>query len=158
MIRIHQWLTREGKFLLAQLGAPDFATLLRRAVFYIWLYGSTGIVLGGLVAVYNLFGMSAFWLAAAGVILFSMWVIARTGGGGGADPEIYKWMGVTPPGKPQLPPSGTPQIGRASRAVAPSRPGPVADSTSVQPGTDRPGGAALMTWRLFVRSERPGQC
>jgi hypothetical protein len=41
------------------------------------------------------------------------------------------WLGdrkpaLPPPGKPQLPPSGAPKIGRASRAVAPSRPGPVA--------------------------------
>jgi hypothetical protein len=125
--------SREGQRLLQDLNAPDFATLLRRAVFYIWLYGSTGIVLGGLVAVYNLFGMSAFLVAAAGVYLFCMWVIARTGGGGGADPEMYEWMCVTPPGKPQLPPSGTPQIGRASTAPTVSgrqgnnsHPGPVA--------------------------------
>jgi hypothetical protein len=126
MIHIRQWLTREWASLLSELGARDARTLLGRALFYMWLYGSTGIVLGDLAAVYNLFGMSAFLVAAAGVILFSMRVIARTGGGGGADPKMYEWMGVTPPGGPQLPPSGTPQIGRASTAVAPSRPGPVA--------------------------------
>lgn len=93
MIHIRQWLTREWASLLSELGARDARTLLRRALFYIWLYGSTGIVLGGLYAVYLLFGMAAFVLAAAGVILFSMWVIVCTGGGSGADPEMYEWMG-----------------------------------------------------------------
>jgi hypothetical protein len=88
MIRIRKFLAREGQILLAELDAPDARTLFRRALFWVWFYAGAGSVLGGRVAVYNLFGMSAFWIAVAGVILFGMWVIARTGGGGGADPEM----------------------------------------------------------------------
>jgi hypothetical protein len=125
-LRIREILAQEWDSLLAQLGTPDARTLFRRALFWVRLYAGTGIVLGGLVAVYDLFGMAAFWVAVAGVYLFCMWVIARTGGGGGADPEMYTWTGVTPLGRQALPPSGTPQIGRASRALTPSRPRPVA--------------------------------
>jgi hypothetical protein len=72
---------REWASLLEQLGAPDARTLLQRTLFWLWLYAGTGTVLGSLVAIYELFGMAAFLIAVAGMILFSMWVIARTGGG-----------------------------------------------------------------------------
>jgi hypothetical protein len=71
------------------------------------------------------------WIAVSGVYLFHIWLLNRTGGGYAGNPEeLLELMGDSPlpppPAKPQLPPSGTPRIGRASTALTPSRPGPVA--------------------------------
>ena len=129
---IRKFLAREGRFLLEELGAPDFATLLRRVTFWVRFYIGCGIILGGVVAVEEVFGLAAMCIAVAGVYLFHIWLLNRTGGGyAGNAEELLELMGDSPsllpprPGKPQLPPSGTPQIGRARTALKPSRPGPV---------------------------------
>jgi hypothetical protein len=126
-------LAREEQRLLQDLNAPDFARLLRRITFWVRFYIGCSIILGGIVAIEEVFGLPAMWIAVAGVYLFHIWLLNRTGGGyAGNAEEMLELMGdsppslPSPPGKPQLPLSGTPQIGRASRAVAPSRPGPVA--------------------------------
>ena len=123
-------LAREGQRLLEDLNAPDFATLLRRVTFWVRFYIGCGIILGGVVAVEEVFGLAAMWIAVAGVYLFHIWLLNRTGGGyAGNAEEMLELMGDSPPSlldKPQLPPPGTPQIGRASTALTPSRPGPVA--------------------------------
>jgi hypothetical protein len=55
------------------------------------------------------------WIAVAGVYLFHIWLLNRAGGGyAGNAEEMLELMGDSPPsppplpGKPQLPPSGTP--------------------------------------------------
>ena len=103
---IRKFLAREGKFLLEELGAPDARTLLRRALFWLYFYTATATILFGVVAVYELFGLAAMWIAVAGLFLFYVWLQNRTGGYGCADPEMYDWMGLAPPGNPQLPPPG----------------------------------------------------
>jgi hypothetical protein len=126
-------LAREGRWLLQDLNASDFATLLRRVTFWVRFYIGCGIILGGVAAVEEVFGLAAMWIAVAGVYLFHIWLLNRTGGGNaGNAEEMLELMGDSPPSlppppdKPQLPPLGTPQIGRASTALTPSRPGPVA--------------------------------
>jgi hypothetical protein len=127
---IRKGLAPEGQILLAELGAPDFAPLLRRATFWVRFYIGCGIILGGVVAVEEVFGLHAMWIAVARIYLFHIWLLNRTAGGytGNAE-EMLELMGDRPPSllpapdKPQLPPSGTPQIGRASTALTPSRPG-----------------------------------
>jgi hypothetical protein len=124
MIRIRKMLAREGKSLLEELGAPDFATLLRRVTLWVRFYIGCGSIIGAVYAVYVLFGMAAMWIAVAGLFLFHAWLLNRTGGYAGNAEEMLELMGDSPPslppqpGKPQLPPSGTPQIGRASTAIA----------------------------------------
>ena len=123
------WLAREGKFLLEELGAPDARTLLRRATFWLYFYVGCGIVMGGIVAVGQLFGLPAMAIAVVGVLLFSVWLQNRTGGYGGADPEMCDWMGVTPPGNPQLPPPDkralqAPSVRQITRSQRPALPGP----------------------------------
>jgi hypothetical protein len=79
---------------------------------------ATTAVLLGLVWLYYTFGLAAMWMAVLGIILLAIWMEGRT-------PVYYRdadWLGSDP----ALPPSGTPQIGRASTALTPSRPGPVA--------------------------------
>src|SRR5262249_13874969 len=85
-------------------------------------YIGCGIILGGVVAVEEVFGLAAMWIAVAGVYLFHIWLLNRTGGGyAGNAEELLELMDDSRPslpprlGKPKLPPSGTPQIGRASR-------------------------------------------
>jgi hypothetical protein len=89
-----------------------------------------GIIVGGLNAIYLLWGMAAFWVAVFGTFMFLLWLQNRTGGYGSADDAAFLLGNAPPPslppGKPQLPPSGTPQIGRASTAITTSRPGPAA--------------------------------
>jgi hypothetical protein len=55
MIHIRKLLAREGQIVLAELGAPDFATLLRRVTFWVRFYIVCGIILGGIVAVGEVF-------------------------------------------------------------------------------------------------------
>jgi hypothetical protein len=92
-----------------------------------WTRGSVAIlvVVGGLIAVEELFGIAAMFIAMMVVLL----LLSQQNGGGVSAEEAAFLLGdsaLPPPGKPQLPPSGTPQIGRSSTAIAPSRPGPVA--------------------------------
>jgi hypothetical protein len=92
-----------------------------------WIRGMISglIVLGGLIAVEELFGLAAMFIAGAAVVV----LLNRQNGGGVSADEAALLLGdsaLLPPGKPQLPPSGAPQIGRASTALTPSRPGPVA--------------------------------
>jgi hypothetical protein len=70
----------EGQILLAELGAPDARTLLRRITFWVRFYIGCGIILGGVVAVEEVFGLAAMWIAVAGVYLFHVWLLNRTGG------------------------------------------------------------------------------
>ena len=126
---IRKFLTREGQFLLQEFGAPDSRTLLRRALFWLYFYTATATILFGVVAVYELFGVAAMWVAVAALFLFYVWLQNRTGGYGGADSEMYDWMGVAPPGNPQLPPPGTqalpaPGPRQLSMSQRPALPGP----------------------------------
>jgi hypothetical protein len=114
-------LAREGQRVLQDLNAPDFATLLRRITFWVRFYIGCSIILGGIVAIEEVFGLAAMWIAVAGVYLFHIWLLNRTGGGyAGNAGELLELIGDSPPppGKPQLPPSGAPQIGRACTAIA----------------------------------------
>jgi hypothetical protein len=115
-------LAREGQRLLQDLNAPDFATLLRRVTFWVRFYIGCGIILGGVVAVAEVFGLAAMFIAVAGLFLFHAWLLNRTGGYSGNAEEMLALMGeLPPPGKRALPPPGTPQIGRSQR---PALPGP----------------------------------
>jgi hypothetical protein len=64
--------------------------------------------------------MAAFWVAVFGTFMFLLWLQNRTSSYGSADDAAFLLGNAPPPsqppppGKPQLPPSGTPQIGRAS--------------------------------------------
>lgn len=64
----------EGQILLAELGAPDARTLLRRITFWVRFYIGCGIILGGVAAVEEVFGLAAMWIAVAGVYLFHVWL------------------------------------------------------------------------------------
>ena len=123
---IRRFLAREGQRLLQEFNAPDGRTLLLRAVFWVWLYGACGIVCGGLVAVYYLFGIPAMYGVVFLLYLLCVRLEARRPVyldnwpfGPGRDPAL------PPPGKPALPPPGARalpppsrrQIGRASSVL-----------------------------------------
>jgi hypothetical protein len=127
---IRKFLAREGRLLLQEFGAPDARTLLLRAVFWVYFVTRCGIMLGGLVALYVLFGLAAMWLGVVAIYLLYIWQLQRApvyfGDGSEFGLDFGGSAPILPPGRAALPPSGTPQIGRASRALRPNRPGPVA--------------------------------
>jgi hypothetical protein len=127
---IRRFLAREVQRLLQEFDAPDIRTLWHRICFWAYFYISCSILLGGLVALYSLFGLAAMWLGVVAIYLLHIWLLRRTpvycGDGSEFGLDLGGSAPILPPGKPQLPPSGTPQIGRASTALTPSRPGPVA--------------------------------
>jgi hypothetical protein len=98
----------------------------KRAVFFVYFFSGCGIILGGLAMLIEWYGFQGMIGGVFAVYMLYLWSLRWVPVGGGADPEMREWMGVPPPRKPQLPPSGTAQIGRASTAITPSRPGPVA--------------------------------
>jgi hypothetical protein len=121
-------LTREGQRLLQDLNAPDFAAVLPRITSWLRFYIGCGIILGGVVAVEEVFGLAAMWIAVAGLYLFHIRLLSRTGGGyAGNAEEMLELMGDSQPslppraGKPQLPPSGGTQIGRSQRPALPGQ-------------------------------------
>jgi hypothetical protein len=121
-------LAREGQRLLQDLNAPDFGTLLRRVTFWVRFYIGLSIILGGVVAVEEVFGLAPMFVALMVVYLV---LLSRQNGGGGISADDAAFLlgdqALPPPsGNPQLPPSSTPQVGKASTALTPSRPGPVA--------------------------------
>jgi hypothetical protein len=71
---IRKILQREGQFLLQELGAPDARTLWRRVAFLAYVTAGTGIMLGGLVALYSLFGLAAMWLGVVAIYLLHIWL------------------------------------------------------------------------------------
>jgi hypothetical protein len=83
-----------------------------------WIKGSVvlfvmlGIIVGGLNAIYLLWGMAAFWVAVFGTFMFLLWLQNRTSSYGSADDAAFLLGNAPlpsqppPPGKPQLPPSG----------------------------------------------------
>jgi hypothetical protein len=77
----------------------------------------------GLTWVFETFGTTAFFVCVAAIILFCIWLEHRAPVHMGGD-----WLsdGLIGHSTQSLPPSGTPQIGRASTVIAPSRPGTVA--------------------------------
>jgi hypothetical protein len=117
---IRRLITREGQRLLDEFDAPDWPTLRRRIIFYGSAWGSTALVLGGLIAVYENFGMAAFWGAVLLIVLMCLRMQRHTPVYFG-DGEIFRLGGGTPalppPGKPALPAPGAPQIGRSSTAL-----------------------------------------
>jgi hypothetical protein len=125
---IRKFLANEGRILLEELGAPDARTLLRRVRFSARFYIKCGILVGGIAAVEEVFGLAAMWIVVAGVYLFHIWLLNRTGGGYvGYAEEMLVLMGdsgpsLPPPGKQALPPPSTPQIGRSNQALTKHRP------------------------------------
>jgi hypothetical protein len=110
MVHIRKIPARVGALLLAQFVAPDFRTLVLRAI--LWVCATSFIFAGllGLVWVYYTFGLAAMWVAVLGIILLAIQMERRA-------PVYYgdaDWLGSDP----ALPPPGTPQIGRASTAIA----------------------------------------
>jgi hypothetical protein len=78
------WLARDNRDTSAGEAAledaPDVRTLLRRGVFWVLFAAGTGIPIGALYSVYVLFGFPAMLIAAAGLFLFCVWALSRTGG------------------------------------------------------------------------------
>jgi hypothetical protein len=56
---IRKILQREGRFLLQELGAPNIRTLFYWIAFWTYFVSGTGIMLGGLVALYVFLGLAA---------------------------------------------------------------------------------------------------
>jgi hypothetical protein len=110
---IRKILQREGQFLLQELGAPDARTLWRRVAFLAYGTAGTGIMLGGLVALYSLFGLAAMWLGVVAIYLLHIWLLHRTPVYLGNDDGL--WFGeskpaLPPPGQQALPSSSTPRL------------------------------------------------
>lgn len=75
---LRKFLAREGQFLLKEFNAPDARTLWRRVAFLAYVTAGTGIMLGGLVALYSLFGLAAMWLGVVAIYLLYIWLLRRT--------------------------------------------------------------------------------
>ena len=105
---IRKWLAREVESLLEEFDAPDVRTLMLRAAFWTYVTIFTTIVLFGLVAIGNMFGLE--WMAAAVIIIILLCVRLTRRAPlyidgplmlGGDKPAL------PPPGKQALPPPGT---------------------------------------------------
>jgi hypothetical protein len=86
------------------------------------------VVLLGLSWLYVEYGMALFWLGVVSVCGIGL-LSGRRAPVYLAEDDSRLWddkPSLPPPGKQALPLPGTPQIGRASSALTPSRPGPVA--------------------------------
>jgi hypothetical protein len=86
------------------------------------------VVLLGLSSLYVEYGMALFWLGVVSVCGIGL-LSGRRAPVYLAEDDSRLWddkPSLPPPGKQALPLPGTPQIGRASSALTPSRPGPVA--------------------------------
>jgi len=97
----------------------------RRYIFPIFAIVAMLTIFGGLIVVYQFFGMVAFWIGIGAVFLAYIWMQRRTPYSPIPEPEpMSGWFGD---GKPPLPPpSAQAQLGSTSTALTPSRPGPVA--------------------------------
>ena len=121
---IRKFLQREGQFLLQEFGAPDARTLFRRIAFGLYFVTGTGIILGGLVALYVLFGLAAMWLGVVAIYLLHIWLLHRAPIYFGHDDFFLRGdrPPSLPPGKPALPPPSTPRLPSPSmRAITANR-------------------------------------
>ena len=120
---IRKFLAREGKFLLEELGAPNFRTLLWRAVFWVCFAAFVGGIIFGVLAVGEAFGLRAMYAAIFLLFLLCIRLERRT--------PVYFDDGdpfmlggdkaLPPPGTQALPAPGPRQITRSHR---PALPGP----------------------------------
>jgi hypothetical protein len=107
---IKKFLAREVEFLLEEFGAPNARTLLLRIAFWTYVTTGTGIVLGGLVAIYQYFGVGAFYVAVFVVVLICL-RLQRGRPVYFGDGEIFRLGG----GRPTLRPPGKPALLRRAR-------------------------------------------
>jgi hypothetical protein len=104
---------REVQRLLQEFDAPDIRTLWRHICFWAYFYISCGIMLGGLVALYDLFGLPAMWLGVAAIYALYLWTLRRTPVYLGEDDDCLfgsNKPALPPPGKQALPSPSTPRL------------------------------------------------
>jgi hypothetical protein len=72
MLHIREYLRRERQRLLDEFGAPDFATLLRRALFWVRFYVTVSVALIGILMIGNYFGLVAMWAVVVVLLLLGL--------------------------------------------------------------------------------------
>jgi hypothetical protein len=114
-------------FWITGTSIEEAGMLFCRGALWVLFTAPIAAILLGLVAVYNEYGLPAMYGAVA--LLYLLYLGMQRGSSGYLD-DGSMWLGgdkaLPPPGKQRLPRPGPPQIGRASTAVASSRPGSVA--------------------------------